>query len=578
MASAGLSPEGNDPAPLRPGTAAAFSRRSSVFVTPAMRSVILFLAAFLIRFVFFAEITAHPLFDVNVVPGTDMHTLTDWGREIAAGDWGGRKRGAFWQAPLYPYLLGLVFRVTGCHLEGAALVQAILGAATCVLVYWLGRLTFSEAVGVIAGGLTAIYGLLIFFGGILHSTTLEVFLATAGLLALVRADRDGGWLPWLGAGLLWGLAALARPNFLLFIAAAGFLPFLRRPPLPRRAALCAAAFLLGAMAAIAPVTARNWVVGRQFVLISASGRETFRIANSYDSVPLNFIYPKKPPMPILSGAFWSHQARKALLFWDGFEPPQNVNYYFFRWHLPALRWPLLPFWLAAPLGLVGMVLAGGDRRRLLPLYLFAGTYFLSVVAFFVIARFRLPLVPVLLVFAAFALVRIAEALRAGRPRVALLSGLAVLVLALAARPGAGSHVYPPDLAVYGYILANRGRLPEAIALLGRAVEAWPDNVRLSYDLGSMLLGEGRYPEALTRFEAVLRIDPAHPGAWRRAGLAVYLAGGDRSRAAEFLRKAISLDPQGPGAAEARRVLAAVEQGETIRMQPGSARPRLEKLP
>ena len=58
------------------------------------------------------------------------------------------------------------------------------------------------------------------------------------------------------------------------------------------------------------------------------------------------------------------------------------------------------FGVLAPLALVGLVLGWPDRRRLAVLYVMTAAYAASVLMFYVFARYRLPLVPLLLLFAA----------------------------------------------------------------------------------------------------------------------------------------------------------------------------------
>ncbi len=58
------------------------------------------------------------------------------------------------------------------------------------------------------------------------------------------------------------------------------------------------------------------------------------------------------------------------------------------------------FGLLVPLAVLGVIVTWPDRRRLWILYALTLTYALSVVMFYVFARYRYPLVPFLLLFAA----------------------------------------------------------------------------------------------------------------------------------------------------------------------------------
>lgn len=521
----------------------------------AVHAAALFALALLLRVQFLHEMAPHPLLDINLVPGTDMEGYVRWAQRIAAGNWLGWGEGPFWQGPAYPYLLGLLLALAGPDLFHAYILQALLGGWTVVLVYAAGRLLFSPATGLTAGLLAAAYGMLVCFGAVLHSTTLEVFLAAAALYLLALAGARGGiWWLWAGGGL--GLTALARPNFLLVIPAVlagvwlagrggargGF----------RRAALL---WLVGCALVILPVTARNLVVGGELVVVSAAGPETFRIANSYDSTPLNFRYPALPRMPLDSWEFWRHQARKAAYFWWGFEAPQNVNYYLFRSHSRVLDIGApVAFWMVVPLAALGLWGSRGEWRRLLPIWFFGLAYTLSVVAFHIVGRFRLPLLPLLLVFAAqggvigWGLARRRDWGGLGRGVVA--AGL----LAVACRPWGFPLIYPVDRGNYGYLLANRGELAAGLAELAAAEGGLPGHPNLNYDMGRILLILGRPREALARFERELAIAPDHAEAARRAGLAAKRLG-EGARARGHLERYLVLRPEGPQAEQVRRELA-----------------------
>jgi hypothetical protein len=528
------------------------------------RALLIGLLALLVRLAFVLEFAAHPLFDVNLVPGTDMEFLVGWARRIAGGDLLGRGSGPFWWAPLFPYALGGVLALVGqSNLLGAALAQATLGSVTCALLYFLGRLLLGETTGLMAGLLAAIYGPAIFYTGIFLSTTLEVFLAVAILLAITAARKRPTPLRWLGAGMVAGLGCLARPNFLLGVVVLwSLLPtMLRRPdghpdwPSVRRAAIV---FTAGIILTIAPATVRNWVVGGKVVLVSAAGPETFRIANSYDSPPLNFVYPKAARMPLTSVAFWRHQARKAVLFWWGFEPPQNVNYYLARELSPTLKLPWLPFWLAVPLAAVGLWATRKHARGLLHVYVFLGAYYLSVVAFFIIARWRLPLVVPLLLFTAAGLLAI---LRWVGDRQLARTGAAVAVvtaLAMVIYPGPGPFIFPADHGELGYILANRGEYAQAAEHLALAAAGFPQNGRLHRDLGILLFRLGRFSEARAALERAVTLIPDDAPAHRYLGRLLLGPGGDPDRARRHLTRALHLAPAGRDADEVRALLDALD--------------------
>ena len=90
------------------------------------------------------------------------------------------------------------------------------------------------------------------------------------------------------------------------------------------------------------------------------------------------------------------QIRKMRMFWSWYEWPDAVDYYYVKTLSPVLRLPLLELGGAAILFAAGLLVA---RRRLgafAPALLFAAGWMVSTVIFFLFSRYRLPVVPALL--------------------------------------------------------------------------------------------------------------------------------------------------------------------------------------
>jgi tetratricopeptide (TPR) repeat protein len=178
--------------------------------------------------------------------------------------------------------------------------------------------------------------------------------------------------------------------------------------------------------------------------------------------------------------------------------------------------PLPGFWLVAPLAILGGVLLWRRRSELAMFYLFVIVYSLGVVAFFVNARFRLPIVPVLTLFAAYAGVYLVRAFRERR------FGLvrALLILAAAAILVNSDYVYQRQMRAYSdafsnYTLGNAylkmGLKGTALSHYTRADEinrAYPTPAyrliqrEVDYNLGSLLWENGMCSRAIEVLERV----------------------------------------------------------------------------
>ena len=113
-------------------------------------ALVLTLAAGLRGWAVYEYSQAHPLRDA---PTIDEASYDQWAVELSSGDWMGDE--VFFQEPLYPYFLAVVYKAFGRDLLICRLIQAALGVLTCYLVARLGRRLAGEWAGVLAALLLA---------------------------------------------------------------------------------------------------------------------------------------------------------------------------------------------------------------------------------------------------------------------------------------------------------------------------------------------------------------------------------------------------------------------------------------
>ena len=136
----------------------------------AWAGVAIFAIALVVRLVHVWQIRKAPFFSVLM---GDSRAYDEWAQRIARDDWVGNE--VFYQAPLYPYFLGLLYAVAGRDLLVVRICQAILGSIACVCLGLAGARFFSRRVGLIAGLLLALYAPAIFFDSLLQKSVLDVF-------------------------------------------------------------------------------------------------------------------------------------------------------------------------------------------------------------------------------------------------------------------------------------------------------------------------------------------------------------------------------------------------------------------
>jgi len=513
----------------------------------------------------------------------DAQEYDAWAQRLAAGAWLGDE--TFFQAPLYPYLLGALYAVSGRSLDAVYLLQILAAVAGCWALYRAGRAMAGERAGLAAAALAALYGPFVFYDVQVAKESPAVTAVGFLLWTLAAARASGRAALWLAAGALLGALALLRENALL--AAPFLLPLAweRRRGLPAFARR-AGALLLGLALALAPVAWRNLAVGGSPLPTTFQGGVNLWIGNNPDAdgtyrplVPGRQVpaLERRAPValaeraagrrlgPAEVSAFWARRAlawaaerpadalrlqlRKLAMFWSWYEWPDAVDTYYLRRLSPPLRLAAVEFGGVSLLALLGLALRIARRRAiaaapaLAPALLWIAGWTLSTVVFFLFSRYRLPVVPALLLLAALPLAAIPELFRAGARGRALL--LACICLAALAAPHFAGFRPRMDLVHYNLarIAAGQGRPAAAAAHDRAALRLDPSAFLPHLTLGSQAARAGDLAAALAHFRRAAALEPRSPEAWSNLG-GVYLARGDAAHARRALERALALDPAG----------------------------------
>ncbi|MBN1424588.1 glycosyltransferase family 39 protein [Candidatus Fermentibacteria bacterium] len=611
------------------------------------RGVLVFAVALAFRGFYLAEASRQPEFNLVYM---DEEYHVEWAKGLATGVWTPPyeqiKGTPYFRAPLYPYFLAGLFRLFGQSLLLLRAIQVIIGSCSCVLAYAVAARCLGGRVGLAAGLLCACSWVLTYYDAELLLPVLEVFFLLAGLLALfVSAQRMNPALAGL-AGLLFGLLSITRPNALALF------PFIvlwsvRALPTGRRGGftlLLAAGFLAPPLA----VTLRNRVVGGDWVVVSSQGGVNFFIGNNPESNGIEAVVPGtrhtwwggyedavaiaqrdvgRPHKPSEISHYWMRRGlnfiieepghwlrltgRKVAALIGSVEIPNNEPLETRRGRYWALRFSPVTFGLLLGLFLVGLPEllhrpGSGHRstdsslnQRFVSLLLqVLAVYSLTIVAFFVTGRYRVPLVPLIAIGAAVTLVRIYESIVCRRRMAAALrAGAAAILIGalsvdyLGVRRGTAAYADLSD----AQDLLDMGRLDDAIerlealrarkainvaevhSSLARAylkrdargdraavLEVAEDGLRVNpvhpellwYSVAGHFEAR-RFREAQTRLDQYLSIMPLDLRALS-IGFALAMARGDTALATDFIRRSEAVESQSPSVALMRRSLGAAD--------------------
>jgi tetratricopeptide (TPR) repeat protein len=527
--------------------------------------LIVFAVAFAIRLVHVWQIRPSPFFDILL---GDAHGYDAWARRLAAGDWIGTE--VFYQAPLYPYFLGALYTIAGPDLLTVRIAQAAIGSASCALLAMAGARLFSKPVGMIAGLALAFYAPAIFFDGLLQKSVLDMLFVCLGLWLISRiltgAPSRGSWL---ALGLAMGGLALTRENALVFIAVIVVWIIVRTRPSTLGTL---GTFALGLAIVLVPVASRNYYVGGGFYLTTSQFGPNLYIGNhagadgTYSSIRFGRGAPEFERQdaqevaeraagialsPAQVSSYWTERAlefmtsrpgewltlmgRKAMLLVNADEmldTESQESYAEWSWPLEVLG-VVGHFGVLVPLAVLGAIVTWPQARRLWVVHAMAIAYGASVVMFYVFARYRYPLVPFLLLFAAASFSR-------GWPRwQPTAAAVAVAIVAnwpLLSAP-LMQAITENNLAT---ALQERKRYDEAIAHHQRAIALQPDYAPAHNNLGAALRAVGRVDEAIAHYQRALELRPDYPGAAYNLGIA-FAAKGDFAGAIAALRMAVAID-------------------------------------
>lgn len=373
-------------------------------------------------------------------PVTDMATYKHLAELISQGDF----QDPFYLNNVHKYqpfynsvFLPLVFLTLGYSTWAVLIAQCLIGAATVYLVGISTAKIWNRQAAILAAAMTAFSQILIFYTPYMLVATLQAFWLMLLFYASVTALKSGRKLHWAICALVASCAILSRGNVWFLVPgvmglAIYSLVFRKHGDLPVKrkiiySSLVGLVFILFVILPQVPFAWRNSVLLGRFcgpssdapVVLSLGntpesppgGREegwgpgpmeyplTYSVWTAKDSpvsVPVRiWRWVKREPM-----AYIELSVRKLLLFWDYREIPNNVSLDFALKQSNYLSYGV--FWtvfilvpaLAGIYVLIWRSVRKRDLKVLLLLY-FVLAYCAATVAFYILARFRAPLIPLL---------------------------------------------------------------------------------------------------------------------------------------------------------------------------------------
>ena len=569
-------------------TAAAPAR--PVRETLGRSALVIFAVALAIRLVHVWQISRAPFFDMLM---GDARGYDVWARQLAGGDWIGRD--VFYQAPLYPYFLGVIYKLFGHSLLAVRIIQAIVGSASCALIGAAACRLVSRKAGLLAGFALALYAPAIFFDGLIQKSVLDVFFVCLALWVMSRITSPGFNKDWLLLGLTMGGLALTRENAMVLVAVLGIWALAgaasvdgtRSPSFAARAG-AAAALAAGLAIVLAPVALRNYTVGGGFYITTSQFGSNFYIGNNSraDGTYASLRYGRGSPefervdatelaehalgrslTPGEVSTYWTTQtiafitsqpgawlkllARKFLLLWNADEMLDTESQESYEeWSTPLwlLSW-IGHFGVLVPLAVMGIFATWPERRRFWVFYLMIAAYAASVIMFYVFARYRFPLVPFLILLASVGIEKVwglVRGQRSAEPSAMLTrerESTKRESISVSTRWGWGPSASAKKSAVVGLtsLVVATVVFTNWPVLSKSTMQAVTEN-----NLATAFQENGQLDEAVAHYKRSIEFQPDYAPAYNNMGVALR-ARGEIDQALASYEKALAVQPDYPDA-------------------------------
>jgi tetratricopeptide (TPR) repeat protein len=539
--------------------------------------------AFIPRLLALLTSSDSPIFNYPINDSQMYHSLAI---TIANGDLMGST--TFWQAPLYPYFLGLIYWIFGVKIVVAKFIGLLLGAISCYLIFRLADKIIGRRMAWIAYVISMFYGPFIFFEAQLLAPALLNLLILLALLAIDSYRQSRKIYMLVVIGLILSLVQIGHGLIIVFLPfLIGWLIYLHRHQKSKiRKGLVASGWLIVGFLPFIIITAtHNYALDREFVPVSSNFGPNFYLGNHADYDSTTGIRPGLEWDEFISEAsiagyntpakvsdFFSRKAfsnisdnmpafagllvKKLYYLSGGEEIKRILDIYYFKQYsivLDAMIWYraiAFPSGLIIPLAICGILVFITIFRKseaadsAWPMILFIISQVLAILLFFVSSRYRLVIMPAAILFAAYAISYGIEWIRQRkwRPFIIFLSLFAILlVFCNLPRVELGAKDLAENQFYEGLAMSEEGDIGAAIEKYKEALRIYPGYTMAAYNL-ALLYRRSNQDSAMDAVLGQILQDNPNSHVLKMYIGEEYLDQGRLEEAKELFEEALSINP------------------------------------
>jgi 4-amino-4-deoxy-L-arabinose transferase-like glycosyltransferase len=507
--------------------------------------VVILLSAVLLRFADLGILQKTSPYFKTLIMNEKYHH--DWALEIAKG-----KPFVvipYYRAPFYIYFLSLILLVFGKSIFIARVFSALFGVGIVFFIYLITRYSFSFRAAVIAGVIASFYPILLYYDTTLKTTSLEILLFMSGLYFFIRSLNEKKIGLWILSGFLFGFGAITRPLILSVIIVFIIIIFIRKEF--RKRIVCPIGFTVAFLIPILTITSFNIFIGKDKVFIAWNGGMNFYFGNNpfstgtvagspeislewwegyNDAIKIAEKDTGRELKPSEVSAYWfkkgvnfiTHSpgkwmkltSKKFIILITNFEVSNNLPISNYRSYSPILKNPFPNFAFILSLCIIGFILSDSKRSGKLYLLLYLLIYSSAVIAFFVNARYRMPIIPVLIIMTGV--------------------GIDSLITYIKGRRFNSKFIITVILGIFVCV----------VSILNLTHQKKDNPFIVYYNLGNLLSSAKDYEKALDNYNLALSLAPDEQ--FKSATLIsiawIYLDKGDINKAEDLVEEAVKIFP------------------------------------